>query len=175
MFLSAVVFCCFFFVCLLCFFCVFVLYLFSNFITVLGLFKFYPLIAAELSSCINDCVTCLYQFPDPAKVSDPVVDYILSLHQHFFDSPNNVCKQTSFVGDLFEDDPCCQCNHMLCLSSVLMLSRVVRTFFKECMLSMVLRTTPWSKSSSYSFDVDDGGCFGCCCSSCAFFFSSTIF
>ena len=61
----------------------FVLYLFSNFITVLGLFKFYPLSVTELSSCINDCVTCLYQFPDPAKVSDSVEDYILSLHQHF--------------------------------------------------------------------------------------------
>ena len=56
---------------------------FSNFITVLGLFKFYSLSVAELSSCINDCVTCLYQFPDPAKVSDPVEDYILSLQQHF--------------------------------------------------------------------------------------------
>ena len=61
----------------------FVLYLFSNFITVLGLFKFYPLSVAELSTCINDYVTCLYQFPDPAKVSDPDEDYILSLHQHF--------------------------------------------------------------------------------------------
>ena len=42
------------------------------------------------------------------------------------------------------------------------------------MLAMALRTTPWSKSYSDSFDVDDVGCFGCCCSSCAFF-SSTIF
>ena len=59
------------------------MYLFSNFITALGLFKFYPRSVAELSSCINDCVTCLYQFPDHAKVPDPVEDYILSLHQHF--------------------------------------------------------------------------------------------
>ena len=59
------------------------IYLFSNFITVLGLFKFNPLSVAELSSCINDCVTCLYQFPDPVKVSDPLEDYMLSLHQHF--------------------------------------------------------------------------------------------
>ena len=22
---------------------------------------------------------------------------------------------------------------------------------------------PWSKSSGDTFDVDDGGCFGCCC------------
>ena len=66
-------------------------------------------------------------------------------------------------------------NAILCLSSLLMLSRVGRTFFKEYMLAIVLRTTPWSKSSIDTFDVDDGGCFGCCCSSCAFFFSSTIF
>ena len=56
-----------------------------------------------------------------------------------------------------------------------MLSMVGRTFFKEYMLAMVLRTTRLSKSSSDIFDVDDGGCFGRCCSSCAFFFSSTIF
>ena len=34
-----------------------------------------------------------------------------------------------------------------------MLSRVNRTFFKEYMLAMVLHTTPWSKSSSDTFDV----------------------
>ena len=55
-----------------------------------------------------------------------------------------------------------------------MLSRVGTTFFKEYMLAMALPTTPWSKSSSDTFDVDDGGCFGCCCLSCAFF-SSTNF
>ena len=37
------------------------------------------------------------------------------------------------------------------------------------------KLSPWSKSSFYTFYVDDGGCFGCCCSSCAFFFSFTIF
>ena len=69
---------------ILLFFSFFVCFIFfSNFVTVLGLFKFYPLSVAESSSCINDCLTCLYQFPDPAKVSDPVEDYILSLHQHF--------------------------------------------------------------------------------------------
>ena len=36
-----------------------------------------------------------------------------------------------------------------------MLSRVDRTYSKEYILAMVLRTTPWSKSSSYTFDVDD--------------------
>ena len=68
---------------LLFFCCFFVLYLFSNSITLLGLFKFYPLSVAKSSSCINDCVTCLDQFPYPAKVSNLVEDYILSLHQHF--------------------------------------------------------------------------------------------
>ena len=38
-----------------------------------------------------------------------------------------------------------------------MLSRVGRTFFKEYMLAMVHCTTPWSKPSSDTFDVDDGG------------------
>ena len=45
------------------------------------------------------------------------------------------------------------CVIRLCLSSVVMLSRVGRTFFKEYMMAMVLRTTPWSKSSSDTFDV----------------------
>ena len=36
--------------------------------------------------------------------------------------------------------------------------------FKEYMLAMVHRTTPWSNPSSDTFDVDDGGCFRCCCS-----------
>ena len=34
-----------------------------------------------------------------------------------------------------------------------MLSRVGRIFFKEYMLGMVLRKTPWSKSSRDTFDV----------------------
>ena len=37
--------------------------------------------------CISDCVTCLSQLTDPAKVSDPAEDYILSLHQHFLIHP----------------------------------------------------------------------------------------
>ena len=64
---------------LFCFF----LYLFSNFITVLGLVKFHPLSVAESSLCINDCATCPSQFPDPAKVYDPAEEKNLSLHQHF--------------------------------------------------------------------------------------------
>ena len=53
---------------LLFFFFGFVLYLFSNFITVLGLVKS----VAESSLCINDCATCPSQFSDPAKVYDLV-------------------------------------------------------------------------------------------------------
>ena len=80
-----------------------VLYLFSNFITVLGLVKFYPLSVAESSLCINDCATCPSQFSDPAKVYDLVSPSAL------FDSPHSVCKQTLFE-DIYENDPCCQCN-----------------------------------------------------------------
>ena len=39
------------------------------------------------------------------------------------------------------------------LSFVLMLSRVGRISLKEYMLAMVLRTTPWSKSSRDTFNV----------------------
>ena len=81
----------------------FVLYLFSNFITVLGLVKFYPLSVAESSLCINDCAICPSQFSDPAKVYDLVSPSAL------FDSPHSMCKQTLFE-DICEDDPCCQCN-----------------------------------------------------------------
>ena len=73
---------------------------FNNFITVLGLFKFYPLSVAELSSCINDCVTCLYQFPYPAKVSVPAEDYILSLHQHF-SIHQTTCASKLHVKEIF--------------------------------------------------------------------------
>ena len=88
------------------FFCI-VSYLLSNFITVLGLVKCYPLSVAESSSCINDCATCLCQFPDPAKVYDPAEDYILSLHQHF-----SIHQQTSFEG-ICEDDLAASVTHTL--------------------------------------------------------------
>ena len=43
--------------------------------------------------CLNDCVTRLSQLTDHAKVSDPVEDYILSLHQHvLIHSTACVCK-----------------------------------------------------------------------------------
>ena len=83
----------FFFCC--CFLFGLVLYLFSNFTTVLGLVKFYPLSVAESSSCINDYATCPFQFPDPAKVYDPAEDYILSLHQHFSIHPTACVSKVS--------------------------------------------------------------------------------
>ena len=161
---------------LLCFFFVFlfVLYLFSYFITVLGLFKFYPLSVAELSSCLNDCVTCLYQFPDPAKVSYLVGDYILSLHQHFSIN-QKTCVSKLHLKEIF--------------AKTTLAASVTNALFELC--SDVIKSwqnllqgvhagdgpphNTLSKSSSDTFDVDDCGCFGCCCSSCAFFFSSIIF
>ena len=83
----------------------FVLYLFSNFITVLGIFKFHPrsrlaVSVAESSSFINDCETCLSRFPDPAKVSDPAEDYILSLDQHFSIHPT-ACVSKLHLKEIF--------------------------------------------------------------------------
>ena len=106
------------------------------------------------------CLTRLSRLPDHAKVSDPTEDYILSLHQHFLIHPTacvtrlrmkeNFAKTTlaaSVTNTLFKT-----CSDVI---------RVGRTFFKEYVLAMVHRTTPWSKSSSDTFDVNDGGCFGC--------------
>ena len=106
------------------------------------------------------CLTRLSRLPDHAKVSDPTEDYILSLHQHFLIHPTacvtrlrmkeNFAKTTlaaSVTNTLFKT-----CSDVI---------RVGRTFFKEFVLAMVHRTTPWSKSSSDTFDVNDGGCFGC--------------
>ena len=84
-----------------------------------------------------------------------------------FDSPHSVCKQTSFE-DICEDDLAASVTHTL----FELCSDVIRGWVHA---GDGLRTTPWSKSSSYTFDVGDGGCFGCCCSSCAVFFFSTIF
>ena len=119
-------------------------------------------------------VTRLSQLPDHAKVSGPAEDYILSLHQHFLIHPaacvsrlrmNEIFAKTTLAASvtnaLFE----------LCSDVI----KGWQNLLKEYMLTMVLRTTPLSKSSSDTVDVDDGGCFGCCCSSCAFFLSSTIF
>ena len=50
--------------------------------------------------CIKDSVTRLSQLPDHANVSDPVEDYILSLHQHFLIHPT-ACVE----GDISEDEP----------------------------------------------------------------------
>ena len=111
---------------------------------------------------INDYVTRLSQLPDLAKVSDPAEDYILSLHQHFLIHPT-ACVIKLRMKEIFAKTTDAASVTNTLLSSVLILSKVGRTFFKKYILAMVLRTTPWSKSSSDTFDVDDGGCFGCCC------------
>ena len=50
--------------------------------------------------CISNCVTCLSQLPDPAKVSDPAEDYILSLHQHFSIHPT-ACVSKLHMKEIF--------------------------------------------------------------------------
>ena len=50
--------------------------------------------------CIKDCVTCLSQLPDHAKVSDPAEDYILSLHQHFSIYPT-ACVSKLHMNQIF--------------------------------------------------------------------------
>ena len=50
--------------------------------------------------CISDCVTCLIQLPDTAKVSDPAEDYILSLHQHFSIHPT-ACVSKLHMKEIF--------------------------------------------------------------------------
>ena len=69
-----------------------------------------------------------------------------------FDSPHSVCKQTSYGGDLCEDDPCCQCNQY----SVWALFWCYQGL-AEPSSAMVHCTTPWSKPFSDTFDVDDVG------------------
>ena len=118
--------------------------------------------------CLNDCVTRLSELPDHAKVSDPAGDYILSLNQHFLIHPT-VWSSKLHMKEIFAKTT-------IAASVTNTLFKLCgRTFFKEYMLAMDLRTTPWTKSSSDTFDVDDGGCFDCYCSSRALFFSSTIF
>ena len=50
--------------------------------------------------CIGDCVTCLSQLLDPAKVSDPAEDCILSLHQHFSIHPT-ACLSKLHMKEIF--------------------------------------------------------------------------
>ena len=92
-----------------------------------------------------------------------------------FDSPHSVCKQTSFEGDLCEDDPCCQCNQC----SVWALFWYYQWLAEPSSRSICWRRFsvqyPGQSHQVTLSTVDDGGCLGCCCSSCAFFFSSIIF
>ena len=100
--------------------------------------------------------------------------FCLSISTFWF-TPQRVCKQTSYEGDLCEDDNCCQCNQY----PVWTLS-----WCYQGLAEPSSRSTCWRWSSVQHpgqsrpvtlFDIDDGGCFGCCCSSYAFFFSFTIF
>ena len=128
---------------------------------------------AESSSCINGCVTCLYQFPDPAKVSDPAEDYIMSLHQHFLIYPI-ACVSKLHLKEIF--------------AKTTLAASVANTLFELCSdvikgwqnLLQAVHLWRWSsvqhpgQSHPVTLSTVDSGCFGCCCSSCAFF-SSTIF
>ena len=101
-------------------------------------------------ACMNVsfiCVTRLYQLPDHAKVSDPAEDYILSLHQHFFIHPTS-CVRRLRMKEIF--------------AKTTLAARVTNILFELCSdvikgWQMVHCTTPWSKPSSDTFDVDDGG------------------
>ena len=120
------------------------------------------------------CVTRLSQLLDHAKVSDSTEDYILSLHQHFLIHPT-ACITRLRMKEIFAKTTLASSVTNTLFKLCFDVTRVCRTFFKEYMLAMVHRTTPLPKSSSDTFDVDDSGCFGFCCSSCAFIFSSILF
>ena len=128
--------------------------------------------------CINDCVTCLSQLPDHAKVCDPAEDYILYLHQHFLIHPT-ACVSKLHMKEIFAkttlDANVTNTLFELCSNVIKDWQNPLQDVHAGDGLAMVLRTTPWSKSPRDAFEVDDGGCFGCFCSSCAFFFSSTVF
>ena len=51
--------------------------------------------------CISDCVTCLSQLLDPAKVSYPAEDYILSLHQHLLSIHPTACVSKLHMKGIF--------------------------------------------------------------------------
>ena len=102
------------------------------------------------------CVTRLSQVPDHAKVSDPAEDYILSLHQHFLIHPT-ACVSRLRMKEIF--------------AKTILAASVTNTLFELC--SGVIKGwqnllqgvhagdgplyIPWSKPSSDTFDVDDGG------------------
>ena len=94
------------------------------------------------------CVTRLSQLPDHAKVSDPAENYILSLHQHFLIHPT-ACVCRLRIKEIF--------------AKLALAASVTNTLFwcyqglAEPSSAMVHCTTPWSKPSSDTFDVDDGG------------------
>ena len=86
------------------------------------------------------CVIRLSQLPDHAKMSDPAEDYIWSLHQHFLIHPT-ACVSKLYMKEIFAKTTLAASvtNSLFKLCSDVI--RVGRTFFKEYMLAMVLRTT----------------------------------
>ena len=113
---------------------------------------------------------CLSQFPDPVKVSDTAEDYTLSLRQHFLIHP------TAGVNKL----------HLKEIFAITTLAAsVTNALFELCSdvikgWQNLLQAVHFGDGPGQSHPVtlstvDDGGCFGCCCSSCAFFFSSKSF
>ena len=120
----------------------------------------------ESSSCINDCVTGLSQFPEPAKVSDPAEDYILSLHQHFSIHPT-ACVNKFHLKEIFVKTT-------LAVSVTIALFELCSDVFKgwqNLPQAIHFGDGPGKSHPVTLSSVDDG----CCCSPCAFFFSSKIF
>ena len=122
---------------------------------------------AGSSSCINDCVICLSQFPGPAKVSDPAEDFTLSLHQHFLIYPT-ACVSKLHLKEIFakKNLAASVSNALFELCSGVIKRSSSSTFWRWSSVQHPGQSHPVTLST-----VDDGGCFGCCCSSCAFFFS----
>ena len=92
-----------------------------------------------------------------------------------FDSPHSVCKQTSFEGDLCEDDPCCQCNQCPIWALFWYYQWLAEPSSSSTFWRWFSVQYPGQSHQLTLSTVDDAGCLGCCCSSCAFFFSSIIF
>ena len=101
------------------------------------------LVLPRKNHCQQFCVNNLYynrfssyreigpsQVPDHAKVYGPAEDYILSLHQQFLIQPT-ACVSKLRMKETFAKTTLATSVTNTPLSSVLMLSRVGRTFFKE--------------------------------------------
>ena len=102
------------------------------------------------------CVTRLSQLLDHTKVSDPAEDYILSLHQHFLIHPT-ACVSRLRMKEIFAKTTLAASvtNNLFELCSGVI--KGWQNLLQEYMLAMVHCTTSWSKPSSDTFNVDDGG------------------